>query len=245
MVENQLEVTDHGHLGQVLTYAAGIDAATIVWIARKFRDEHRQALDWLNGQSDNKTHFFGIELAVGRIEEAHAPLLDVVVQPNEWGKRTSGTTDATGAGALYAEFWPRLVAHVKDRHPQWTNRDPETLRRERNWIEMPSPLREAVFSFSFARDGRLRNELYISSGDAEVNGTLFERLEAQRDKLEEVYGEPLEFDPLEGKQACRVAAYRDGRISDSGRHDEFVQWFVDSSERLRRALTAVEPDSAG
>ncbi len=81
--------------------------------------------------------------------------------------------------------------------------------------------------------------------DAEVNCALFDQLNARRDKLEEVYGEPLEFDPLEGKQACRVAAYRDGPISESGRHDEFVQWFVDSSERLRRALTAVEPDSAG
>lgn len=243
MVENQLGVTDHGHLGQVLTYAAWIDAATIVWIARMFRDEHRKALDWLNDQSDESTHFFGIELAVGKIGEGHAPLFDVVVQPNEWRKRAGGAAENVGKGALYAEFWPRLVADVKDKHPPWTNRDPENLRRERNWIEMPSPFREAVFSFSFTRDGRLRNELYISSGDAETNDALFQRLHRQHERLEEAYGEPLEFDPLEGKQACRVAAYRDGHISETGRHGEFVRWFVASSERLRRALAAVEGGS--
>src|SRR5829696_9348086 len=70
IVENQLATTDHTHLGQVLTYAAGTGASTIVWIATEFREEHRQALDWLNEQTGEETHFFGIELQVARIGES-------------------------------------------------------------------------------------------------------------------------------------------------------------------------------
>src|SRR4029453_13226344 len=67
IVENQLETTDHSHLGQVLTYAAGTAASTIVWIATAFREEHRQALDWLNENTGEQAHFFGIELQVVKI----------------------------------------------------------------------------------------------------------------------------------------------------------------------------------
>src|SRR5215467_859785 len=70
IVENQLEGTDHSHLGQVLTYAAGTAASTIVWIATAFREEHRQALDWLNENTGEETHFFGIELRVARIGDS-------------------------------------------------------------------------------------------------------------------------------------------------------------------------------
>jgi hypothetical protein len=108
IVENQLAGTDHSHLGQVLTYAAGTGAATIIWIATSFREEHRQALDWLNENTGEETHFFGIELQVVRIgESAHAPLFNVVVQPNDWQKQVRATTRtgaATGRGALYLEF---------------------------------------------------------------------------------------------------------------------------------------------
>ena len=80
IVENQLAVTDHSHLGQVLTYAAGTAASTIVWIATAFREEHRQALDWLNENTGDNAHFFGIELQVVTIgDSAPAPLFNVVV----------------------------------------------------------------------------------------------------------------------------------------------------------------------
>jgi hypothetical protein len=85
IVENQLDTTDHSHLGQVLTYAAGTAASTIVWIATAFREEHRQALDWLNENTSEDTHFFGIELQVVKIGDSlRAPLFNVVAEPNDW-----------------------------------------------------------------------------------------------------------------------------------------------------------------
>ena len=70
IVESQLETSDHGHLGQILTYAARTEPTTIVWVAASFRPEHRAAIDWLNARTDENTRFFGVELGVVRIGQS-------------------------------------------------------------------------------------------------------------------------------------------------------------------------------
>ncbi|MEQ7846708.1 hypothetical protein [Nocardioides kribbensis] len=100
IVENQLEPSDHTHLGQIMTYAGGTDAAHVVWVAPSFRPEHRRALEWLNERTDEATRFFAVEVKVVRIGDSpYAPLLSLAVQPNDWGKQVrtravqrSGTT---------------------------------------------------------------------------------------------------------------------------------------------------------
>ena len=72
LVENQLERTDHRHLGQLLTYAAGLNAVTVVWIAERFTEEHRAALDWLNEITGEGTDFFGLEIELWRIGKSPA-----------------------------------------------------------------------------------------------------------------------------------------------------------------------------
>lgn len=87
IIENQIETTDHLHLGQLLTYAGGTDPANIVWIAAAFRDEHRAALDWLNLRTDPDTRFFGVEISAVRIGDSPpAPLFQVVAKPNDWAR---------------------------------------------------------------------------------------------------------------------------------------------------------------
>ncbi len=93
IVENQLETSDHGHLGQILTYAAGTDPTTIVWVAASFRAEHRAAIDWLNARTDENTRFFGVELGVVRIGQSDpAPSFRLVAQPNDWEKTVRAAT---------------------------------------------------------------------------------------------------------------------------------------------------------
>jgi hypothetical protein len=85
LIENQLERTDHIHLGQLLTYAAGLDAVTIVWITERFIEEHRAALDWLNEKTERGINFFGLEVELWRIgDSAIAPKFNIVSEPNEW-----------------------------------------------------------------------------------------------------------------------------------------------------------------
>jgi hypothetical protein len=248
MVENQLETTDHSHLGQVLLYAAGTGAGTIVWIARQFRPEHRQALNWLNENTSEEFHFFGVEVGAVRIEDSPiAPLLTLVVQPSDWQKRVREQADAnrlSGKGKLYVNFWNRFVERVQQEHPELTRRQAGS--RPQNWLDMPSGIKGTGFAASFARGKRLRYELYIDGGNAERNLEVFNALRTKQAELDAAYGRPLTFEELPERSACRVADYyEDADVTDEDRHDEFIDWFFDSAERLRQALTTIDLDASG
>lgn len=244
IVENQLEGTDHTHLGQILTYAAGTDASTIVWIATRFRDEHRQALEWLNEMTSEDTRFFGIQIRVVKIgESSPAPLFELVAEPNDWQKQVRAGTASVrvgGKGEFYRQFWTRFVERVRTEHPDWTRANRSTTD---NWFNLRSPIAGTSITPGFAAGSRLRNELYIDSGDGETNLELLERFIAVRTAVESAYGRPLEFEDLPGKRACRIAEYREGDVSTVDRHDEFIDWFFDAGVRLRRAIQSIDIDA--
>ena len=119
LIENQLERTDHTHLGQLLTYAAGLEAVTVVWIAERFTDEHRAALDWLNEITAEELSFFGLEIELWRIGDSPmAPKFNVVSHPNDWKKGVSPSprNDLTPTQQLYLEYWTGLRDLLEQRN---------------------------------------------------------------------------------------------------------------------------------
>jgi hypothetical protein len=105
IVENQLGVSDHEHLGQILTYAGGTNPVHVVWIATGFREEHRAALEWLNDRTDETTRFFAVQLQAVRIGGSPpAPALALVVRPNDWGKQVRAST-GSGRGWTREDFF--------------------------------------------------------------------------------------------------------------------------------------------
>jgi hypothetical protein len=241
IVENQLTGTDHGHLGQILTYAAGTDAGTVVWMATSFREEHRQALDFLNNLGGEDVRFFGVEIGVVRIgNSSPAPLFKLRAQPNDWHAEVSAAAKSTsqqaGKSPLYQSFWTRFLERVKSEHPSWTHaHKPSTA----NWFAMPCPFKGGPFySASFAQGGKLRSELYIDYGDAERNTELFESLAANKHELEGRYGGSLCWEDLPDKRACRIADYGHGDVSNGDQTDHYIDWFFDTGSRLRAAIDA-------
>lgn len=126
VVENQLDVSDQSHLGQLITYAAGVEAATVVWVAGSFRDEHARALEWLNASTNEDVRFFGVAIRVVRIGESMAaPNFDLVVSPSEWQKELKALASPRktkvqvidqptspwepGDVTLMAEIWAKLT----------------------------------------------------------------------------------------------------------------------------------------
>lgn len=239
IVENQLEKSDHSHLGQLLTYASGTDAATVVWVADAFRAEHRAALDWLNERTDERTRFFGVEVSAVRIDDSPlAPLFELTVAPNDWQKEVRSQAAATGLSIRqesYREFWGLFLDLLQQQHPGWTNtRKP----LPQSWMVLPAGVSAASYVVASGRD-QLRVEIYFSSSSAEVNEENFHALLKHKDQFESAFGDPLLWDPLEGKKACRVSFSRAGDIMDQHEWPEYAQWYVDTVNRLRGAVQSL------
>jgi hypothetical protein len=115
LIENQLERTDHSHLGQLLTYASGLEAVTIVWIAARFTEEHRSTLDWLNKITDDRFRFFGLEVELWRIGDSpSAPKFNIISKPNDWSQsvaqaaRAIDESELSETRVMQREYWASL-----------------------------------------------------------------------------------------------------------------------------------------
>ncbi len=121
LIENQLERTDHTHLGQLLTYASGLHTVTIVWVAAKFSEEHRAALDWLNEITDDTFRFFGLEVELWRIGNSPAASkFNVISKPNDWSRTVSKAArkisedDLNPTKANYLHYWTKFSEYVRE-----------------------------------------------------------------------------------------------------------------------------------
>ena len=106
VIENQLEETNHDHLGKIITYAAGKGAQYVIWVVARARDEHRQAIEWLNQHTDEDSSFFLVEIEVWRIGDSlPAPRFNVVESPNEWAKSEKTKTGLSETQRMQVEYW--------------------------------------------------------------------------------------------------------------------------------------------
>lgn len=241
IVENQLEMSDHTHLGQILTYAAGTDPTTIVWVTTGFRAEHRAALDWLNERTDEDTRFFGVEIEVVRIGDSlPAPAFKLVAQPNDWEKQVRALTtpsEPSEKSRLYWDFWESCRTRVLEEHPGWSRARSST---RNSWFTMSGGTSGVTFSMAFTRQG-LGVQIVFEDPDPNVNDARFEALHAQRALFEEAAGTPIVWEELDGRKSTRVSTYSE-TFTNVARADQWpamVTWLLDQQIRLRRALDAV------
>lgn len=240
IVENQLEQSDHGHLGQILTYAAGTNPKTIVWIATSFRPEHRAALDWLNEHTDPDTRFFGVEIEVVRIgDSSPAPNFKLMAEPNDWEKQVKAATVAgamTEKSKLYWDFWEQFRSRVVAEHPDWTRR--KTSTRD-SWYYLPTGISGAEFQATFTRGG-LAVQLYFGDPDPSINTARFEGLHAKQDQFEQALGENAVWDEMKGRKAARVCVTSAfNGVADIDQWPAMIDWLIDQHVRFRRAIQAI------
>lgn len=256
LIENQLDRTDHGHLGQLLTYAAGLQTVTVVWIAARFTEEHRAALDWLNEITSRRFRFFGLEVELWRIGSSMAaPRFNVISKPNDWTKsigraaRQIDEEPVTETKATQLRFWQALNLYLEDHAPGIRTRAP----RPRHWATFG--IGRSGFWLTAkvnTRDMRIGAELFIHGEDAK---TWFGLLEEQKPDIERDVGQALSWEELPARKGCRVALYNGG-VDPIDEEDWPSQhaWIADALVRLDRAfrprvraleMPEVEPEDAG
>ncbi len=233
LIENQLERTDHSHFGQILTYAAGLDIHTVIWIAKEFREEHRTALDQLNEITDEHYQYFGIEVKVWQIgNSARAPQFEIVSKPNDWSRTVNRNTERAVSEDLSEKqlrdikFWTELRDYMKKTVSQ---------------LRFPSIGPGSFLIFGMGK--AISMEPYFRTQKKAIGITLyttgrnstahFHLLKDQQAEIEEEFGEPLEWEELPDRKSSRISL----RKEDTDPGDEVNwpnqhKWLADNLEKL-------------
>ena len=231
-IENQIAGTDHVHLGQLMTYAAGYDAGIVIWVSTEFRDEHRAALDWINQRTDDSLNFFGVEVEAVRIGDSlPALLLRLAASPNAWSKRTrtAQTTELTDRQKRYVQFWRPLLERLKSEHG-WN------IGTENKYYEyvVGSGFSNMARRMRLTWENEARVELMIQSSDADWNKAVFDLLKESQERIEADIGAALHWDRGEDTKSCRIGVSRNGSLDDSEEElDEIRAWMIDNVQRFR------------
>ncbi len=245
LIENQLEKTDHRHLGQLMTYAAGLKAETIVWIAQSFTEEHRAALDWINEIADNRFNCFGLEVELWRIgDSAMAPKFNIVAKPNDWSSdvhegviRVEG--ELTQTKQLQLEFWSgfreyadnsaRLIKPTKACAQHWMNM---SIGRSGFNLTAIASLRNAE---SAAYDsGEIRAQVEVFTKDAKSD---YEILLAQKEDVEAELGYPLVWVNEPNKVSCKITIRKPVELNDRADWPNQFAWLVRHLDDLHRVFS--------
>lgn len=244
IIENQLARTDHTHLGQLLTYAAGKNGGVIIWVSPEMRPEHRNALEWLNDATRGNLDFFGVELEVLQIEGSNlkAPNFKMVVGPKETPPTTlpfaQSMPPAGGSerGRRYQTFFQGLIDNIREQQPGITRQRKINFD---SWVGIGTGRTGFGFSLAFTSGQRFRLEVYIDSGDKLINKRAFDILQVSKESIEKQLETELEWDRLDHRRACRISWYYSQSVGIMDGDDELEKlmvWSVPSFFKFREVM---------
>jgi hypothetical protein len=239
IIENQLEKTNHSHLGQIIAYAAGVGAKKVIWVAESFRPEHASALQFLNDNTTEDLSFFAVEVELYRIGDSPlAPNFEVVVKPNDWTK--SGREQAKAASStsptkvLQQKFWMALIDKLASDAPKIRPQKP----RPQHWLN--NSIGRSGFGLNITantRDERIGVELWIPGAEAKRH---FANLLEKKGEIETKLGFELDWQELPDAKACRIASwYPHASIEDEGRWEEYMGWITKRLLKMDEVLRPI------
>jgi len=233
VIENQLESTDHKHLGQLLTYASAYDASIIIWVVTDYTEEHQQAIDWFNRNISEGISFFLVQIEVYKIGDSDAaPKFNIICQPNNWGK----TVKKSGAGdkvsevkLLQMEFWEGLKDFASERK---TSVSYARTPKPQHWFNISFGTSKGHIALTLnTQKGYIGCEIYIRNDQA-----LFDNLLKHKEEIESTIGVELEWMELPDATASRILYTNPGNPKDKKRWSEYFAWCTDTVEKFSKAF---------
>lgn len=234
LIENQIERTDHKHLGQLLTYAAGLQSVVIVWVASKFTEEHRKALDWLNDITDERFSFFGLEVELWKIGNSPAaPKFNIVSQPNNWSKTVAraaknlDSQETSETKGLQYRYWQNFISYLENSSSKLRPQAPSP----KHWL-----------TFSIGRSGfhvnallntvtnRIGVELVIADKDGEK--AFYHLLADDKEVIEREMGSALEWRENPEKNRSSILLFFNANPSEEQKWNSQHDWLKNSLEKF-------------
>jgi len=205
IIENQLESSNHDHLGKIVTYASGLDASVIIWIVKEAREEHSSAIEWLNNHTDESVAFFLLEAQLWKIGSSDPALkFNVVEEPNDFNriiKKNILDKTLSENQTSKLEFWTAFNDVMRDRK-EFNIRKPSTD----HWYDFSIGKADChLVADLLNKKGKVRINMWISD-----NKERFEIFSEHKEEIENAVGEKLNWERLDGKKACKIFTYIDG-----------------------------------
>ena len=235
IIENQLEKSDHDHLGKLITYLTALGAKGAIWIVKDPRPEHVAAVQWLNQALDADFYMVKVE-AVKILDSAPAPLFTLIVGPSREAKEVGQTRkDVAERYAIRNSWWTALI----ERSGQRTRLHKHITPGDYSWIGVSAGYPGINYNYTVTQTGRTA-ELYIDRGrgSEEDNHAIYQQLSQHRDEIEAAFGGTLSWEALDGKRACRIRF----ALTDGGYRAPEEQWptlhdtQIDAMVRLEKAM---------
>lgn len=230
IVENQLEATNHDHLGKIITYASGLQAKVVVWIVKEAKEEHRSAIEWLNNNTGSDINFFLIEIHAYTIGDSDAaPKFEVIEKPNDFVKRSKATSPDNELNKSQSErllFWEEFNRAVVDHGKPFNLRKATTD----HWYDVALGTSAAHIAINLVnKENAVVVEVYVSDSKE-----LFDNLYEQKDEIESKLGFGLDWDRLTGKKASRIKYQIDGlNFDDHSNYKELMDQIIETVIKMR------------
>ena len=237
LVENQLDGTDHSHLGQLLTYAAGLHAKTIIWVTRQFREEHRAALDWLNENTVPEVRFFGLEIQLWRIGDSGpvAPRFNIVCQPNYYSKTVTAAKHETDSDALYLRYWQAFF----DRLAQNTGGLKITKPSNQQWVYFSMGKSGfVVYAVASHQKKILRVEFSLDTGPNTKQQ--FQYLLGKKEQIETILG-PLDWHEMPGKNSSKITLEKPVDVANESEWNAQHAWLIEQCKAFHNTFKSLLP----
>ncbi len=241
IIENQLEETNHDHLGKIITYAAGKDADVVIWVVARARDEHRKAIEWLNDHTDDECSFFLVEIEVWRIGDSPmAPRFNVVESPNEWARAERAKDGLSDTKAAQLGYWQAYrEAALSD--PDFSKVMRPRKARAQHWTDVNvGSSRYHLCLLAVVQKRRIGVEVCVSN-DKEFGKDVF----AHQIELEQLLG--VKGEPYDAQKSCGIRFYRED-CDVKGRPeawDDYIAWQLHAAVLLREAMIGIDRDFLG
>lgn len=237
VIENQLEDTNHDHLGKIITYASGKDASIIIWVVKNAREEHKKAIEWLNEHMDENIDFFLVQIELWKIDNSDpAPRFNVLEQPNSWAKEIKKISqEMSETMAFKLDYWTAFSDYVFE-EPEFSRLFNKRKPSTDHWYTVGSGSSEFHFSFLL---NTVRNvitvECYITN-----NKDMFHQFYSNKEKIESIVGTTLDWRELPERKASRILIEKQVNLKDKNQWEKQFDWMKEMGIKFYKAFKSVE-----